>query len=452
MSDKINLFLDSVCSHIKYKPVHQEIRDELTSHVMELKEEFIEETQDEETALDMAISAMGDCGKIGKCLNKQHRAETEWSLIGLTAIIAIIGGIVMYSSSFFESTQAVDFKRYLIFAVLGFAVMVGLYFFNYTKLKRLAWPLYLLSLALLFMTIWQRNVINGASRFIWIGGLLISTDFTTPLFLIAFVGFIDNARYKGGIAILKLSALASVPVFLIIMQPKLSQAFTLSIGYAVLITTAIIKNHFGGSRKRQLIFLGSIAGFAGFLFSRFLFSAPYRIARLSQWVSTFISRGKADPVGMGYQQVMADKWLMASNLFGTTSKKIHGQGFDSLIPCVTTDYAFVNVIATLGWIIGLALILTIAVYICRMFITTRKIKNDYGFYISLAACTVLAVQFVTGILVNFNFLPPTSVYIPFISYGGVGYVVSMALVGLILSVWRRNNLIPALTKNMSSQA
>ena len=30
---------------------------------------------------------------------------------------------------------------------------------------------------------------------------------------------------------------------------------------------------------------------------------------------------------------------------------------------------------------------------------------------------------------------------PFVSYGGSGYIVCMALVGIILSVWRRNNLI-----------
>ena len=110
------------------------------------------------------------------------------------------------------------------------------------------------------------------------------------------------------------------------------------------------------------------------------------------------------------------------------------------MPNITTHYALVNVIASLGWIVGIALILVISVYIGRMITTTKKIKTNYGFYLSLAVCTVLATQFITGILINFNFLPPTSAYIPFISYGGVGYVVSMALIGLLLSVWRRNNI------------
>jgi len=149
MHEKINQFLDSVCSHIKYKPVHQDIRDELAAHIKDLTDEYTKKTQNEETALDLAISAMGDCNEIGRQLNKRHKPEPEWSLIVLTAFIVITGGIVMYASSRFESAQAIAFDRYLAYAIMGIAVMTGLYFFDYTKLKRLAWPVYFLSLILL---------------------------------------------------------------------------------------------------------------------------------------------------------------------------------------------------------------------------------------------------------------------------------------------------------------
>ena len=42
---------------------------------------------------------------------------------------------------------------------------------------------------------------------------------------------------------------------------------------------------------------------------------------------------------------------------------------------------------------------------------------------------------------NFGLAPQTSVSIPFISYGGTGYIVNTALTGLILSVWRRNRIV-----------
>ena len=87
------------------------------------------------------------------------------------------------------------------------------------------------------------------------------------------------------------------------------------------------------------------------------------------------------------------------------------------------------------------MILLIGIFIVRMFMTTSKIKNCYGFYLSMSACTILSAQFLINILMNFNLFPLMSFNMPFVSYGGTGYVVNMALVGIILSVWRRNNLI-----------
>ena len=73
--------------------------------------------------------------------------------------------------------------------------------------------------------------------------------------------------------------------------------------------------------------------------------------------------------------------------------------------------------------------------------TIKKIRNTYGFYLSLAASSILSLQFITSILVNFSLFPFSSMGIPFISYGGTNYIMNMALVGIILSVWRRNKLI-----------
>ena len=445
MSEKINSFLDAVCGHVKCKSVHKDIRDELTSHINELKDTYLQETQDEEGALEMAISAMGDCEKIGKHLDKQHRPQTEWSLVGLTAFIALIGGTVTFMSRSWERTP-VNFSRYSVCVIIGIVVMIGLTFFDYTKLKKLSWPTYLSALSILAVVLFQGTRLNGVVRFIWIGGSAISVDFTTLLFLAAFAGFVDKSRGTGITAIIKLSVIALISVIPVVMQPNILQALILLLGYSVLITGAIIKNHFGGSKRQQAVLFGAIICFGGLLSFGFLFSDMYRTERLNHWLSIFTSRGQLDPIGMGYQQVVADKLMSSSSIFGAAAEN------KWLMPNLTTDYALVNVFATLGRISGFVLILAVAVYIFRMFMTTRKIKSNYGFYLSLGACTVLSAQFLTGILVNFNLLPPASTYIPFISYGGVGYIVSMAFIGLMLSAWRRNNLLPSEPKNVTASA
>jgi cell division protein FtsW (lipid II flippase) len=213
-----------------------------------------------------------------------------------------------------------------------------------------------------------------------------------------------------------------------------------------MIIYAINKNHFAGNRKRRLVMLSSFSLVGLIILTANILGASYRSDRINAFFTGFLSKrtgGQIDSTGIFYQQAMADKWLKASVMFGATAEKINNFGLDRTMPSVTTDFALINVFASLGWFMGIALILSIIIYISRMFTVTKKIKDSYGFYLSFGACVYLAAQFISGILVNFGLLPTMSVTIPFISYGGVGYITNMAMIGLILSVWRRNNLLPA---------
>lgn len=332
MNKKTENFLDAVCAHIKYKKIHKDIRDEISSHILELKDEYQKKGYDSEKALDMAISAMGDSNEIGKRLNKQHKPKTEWSLIALTAVIAIIGGVVIFMGSNFDSPQSINFQRYLMFALMGVGAMVCLYFLDYTKLKKLSLPIYIISLLTLLFTLFGNNRINGRA-FLVIGGIPISSWYAAILFLIAIAGFIEKSRGEGGLSIIKIFDIVTTP-------HKLNRIFS------------------------------------------------------------FITRGKSDPSGGGWQQIMADKWLFASNFFGKATETINGYTIDTGLPGITTNYVLIYLIASLGWVVGIALILVISAHIIRMFVTTRKIKNDFGYYLSLGASTILSAQFAISILIN----------------------------------------------------
>lgn len=110
MSRVIDGFINDVCSYIKYKGVHKEVKDELSLHIDELKDSYISKGLSEEDAEKKAIADMGNAAEIGEKLNKQHKPQTEWSLIILTAIISIFGILVMYVSSNFE-TRPVSFSK-----------------------------------------------------------------------------------------------------------------------------------------------------------------------------------------------------------------------------------------------------------------------------------------------------------------------------------------------------
>ena len=162
---KMKMFLSSVCDYIKYQTMHKDNQNELTNHI-----------------------------------NKQHITQTEWPLIGLTAFMVIIGCVTMFISSRWEYSK-VDFFHYLFYAFFGIAIMTGVIFFDYIKLKKIAWFIYLFALVILIATFiglittgaWAR----GEPRVIQVGGFNISPEYTILLFIISFAGFIENTRDKG---------------------------------------------------------------------------------------------------------------------------------------------------------------------------------------------------------------------------------------------------------------
>lgn len=442
MNDKVKTFLDDVCIHINCKAVHSDIRKELTQHINDLQDDYIKQGYDEEKALDSAVLAMGNSDEIGIRLNKQHKPQTEWSLLALTFLIAGFGCAIMYVSSNFDN-QVVLFSRYLIYVVIGIGVMLSLYFFDYTKIKKYAIPLYISAMILLIITYFVGVAINGVKRWIVIGPFSISSSsFASVLFIISFIGFLEKYRGEKALGIVKLIGLGFISLLPIIAQPNLSVAFIMIITYAVILLRAVSKNYFYGNKKIQLLSLSGL-GFAGVLVSVvFMFRSLYRLERFIG----FLSRGQNDPMGRGWQQVMADKWLFSSQWFGRTSEIAEGS-LEFTMPGLTSEYVLVNIIASFGWIVGIALILLIAAFIIRLFATTKKVKSDFGYYLSLSACTLISAQFLISILLNFNLFPLIGIEMPFVSYVGSGYIVSMALVGIILSVWRRNNLISYKTES-----
>ena len=65
---QIKEFLNSVCEQIKYKPIRENIAEELKNHIEESKENYMQEGMEETTAEEKAIEQMGEAQEIGKKL------------------------------------------------------------------------------------------------------------------------------------------------------------------------------------------------------------------------------------------------------------------------------------------------------------------------------------------------------------------------------------------------
>ncbi len=65
-----------------------------------------------------------------------------------------------------------------------------------------------------------------------------------------------------------------------------------------------------------------------------------------------------------------------------------------------------------------------------------KQKNQLGMIMGCGCSVVLFAQLLVYILINMGVIPVGSVYCPFITYGGYGMLVTYVLLGLLLSIYR----------------
>jgi len=428
MRNTIKEFLDEVCSHVRAKAAHNEIRSELIGH--------IEEMQNNGMTLDEAVVAMGDCKEIGQKLDQQHRPQIEWSLIGLVAFIVAIGAAMMLGSNV---PAHINVGIYFIWSVIGIGVAVGIMFFDYTKLKKFALPIYLSAVIFLMVGFFGNTFAAGAMR-VRIGPITLSPALAVIPFILAFVGFMDRFHGEGIWGIVKLLFLGAISVLAIIAIPSMAFVLILLTCYAVLLFTAVARGHFSGSKRAQIFLLCGVA-LALVLFVIITISAtPYRLTRFSAFIIPSL-----DPYGAGWLNMHLSNILSNAQWWGVGADIVSHTSY-YIMPDAVGNFALANVIISFGWIAGIALVTAIAALIVRIFTVTRKIRNDFGFYISLAAYAMLTSQFVMNVLMNFGLFPMVGIGLPFVSFGGSMYIANMILVGIILSVWRRNNILRATQK------
>lgn len=443
LSKYISDFLNKVCGEIKYKGVHGNISTELQGHIYEIMENYIESGMDKDRAIQKAVEQMGDPIGIGKELNKTHRPKTEWSIILLIGAMVLIGGITLFSVAI-DTASSINFdqffKSYLVYTLIGIGAFMSCYFFDYTKLEKYSIYIFISNIAFLFASAIFGRELSGTQ---FIGIVKIRFAYSTialPFFLTSFSG-LANKWSTGSIKdMLKLLTLATLAV-ICTLYISFTTAILLSAGFLIIITKAILNKGFKGNRKRFLfsIYGGGITLISMLLWVNNAVGSNYKATRLFIFLNPHL-----DPYEIGFISNLL-KYIMLPNakLFGKSDNLyFNHQGVDRMVlPEANTDLVFAYIVSAFGWIVGIITIIVIVLAITRMFLAVRKINHQYGRYLASAIVSVFSLQALASVLINTGRLPISSFSLPFISYGGINFVINMALMGLLLSVYRRKDLV-----------
>src|SRR6185503_16172354 len=352
-------------------------------------------------------------------------------LVFCVAALLSLGMVMLYSSSMTQ-VGAHYLIMQLIWGAFGICFCVAATAIDYRWLKKLAWPLFVISLASLVLVLVLKDhriaglsapKINGARRWFDFHGLRFQPSELARLVLVILVAWYGSyfqrqmPTFKKGILI---PGLFIAPMLVLILrEPDFGSTMLLATVCGVLLVLA-------GAR---LWYLAPPVGAGVLGFAWLLWHDPVRRER----ILAFLHPEKYKN-GVGYQSWQA---MIALGSGGWTGLGL-GNGRQKLgfVPEHHTDFILSIIGEELGLVATLLVVLTFVVLvICGLFIASRA-RDTFGLLLASGLTMLIGLQAAINIGVVTSALPNKGMPLPFISYGGSNLLAMLTCVGLLLSVAR----------------
>jgi len=352
----------------------------------------------------------------------------DYPLIIILASLLLIGLMMVYSSSFDYAYKVLGeaayyFKRQLMWALLGTAGLIVMMSIDYRTWRRFSVPLMAGGLLLLILVLFVGRLTFGSVRFLF-GGSVQPSELCKLIVIIYAADWLSSKGERLRMVtygLIPFSILIGVVAGLIVLQPDFSTAI-------LIVITAMAMFFIAGADLVQLGIGLTVGGATfGFLISK----SEYARERLMEFIASLLSGGAV----LDYHVQRNLAALEAGRIFGVRL----GNGDFKLgwmLPAAHNDSIFAVLGEELG-LIGCLLVVGLFVALAyRGFQIALNAADDFGTVLASGLTCWLIFQALINVAVTTNTLPFTGIPLPFVSYGGSSLVVSLAGVGLLLSVSR----------------
>ena len=354
----------------------------------------------------------------------------------LTFLWLCIGLVVLFSASYANAaTEYGDglyfFKRQLIWVLAGMLVFNGDVYSPFSGILQSAKVGVILMLTLLLLTLIPGvgTTINGATRWISLGSVIIQpSELIKPFLVLQAAYLFSKWNHLSWLVRITWLFIFSLVLVFILLQPNLS-------------TTAlcgIIIWFIAFAAGLPYFYLGGIA-LAGFLLATISVSInDYQRKRILSFANPW-----TDPMGNGYQLVQSLLAIGSGDIwgrgFGLSQQKLH------FLPIPYSDFIFSVYAEEFGFVGALVLLLLLAVYSIIALKVAFKARLMEHQLVAIGAMIALVGQSLLNIGVATGILPTTGLPLPLFSYGGSSMISSLLLAGLLVRVAREENQAVVLT-------
>ncbi|MEA4816028.1 MAG: FtsW/RodA/SpoVE family cell cycle protein [Lachnospiraceae bacterium] len=362
---------------------------------------------------------------------KISKAQIDFTIFFVVLILVLFGIIMIFSSSYyytltnsrFDNDMYYFLKRQLIWAALGITVMVVMMNINYHIFKAIAFFAYIFSNICLVLVLFIGQEINGAKRWLGVTDTIgFQPSEVAKISLILFLAFYISSKkdaLKGFGSFVKCMLIVAVPVVLIAIENLSTAVIVFAIGCFII---------FIASPKIWYFIVAAIGAGAAAVAAVSLPQFAYRFERIQVWKDPFLY-----PLSGGWQTIQSLYALASGGLFGLGLGQSRQKTF---IPESYNDIIFAIICEELGLFGAIIIILLFAILIWRGLKSAMNTIDVFGCLVATGITGMIAIQVILNIAVVTNTIPNTGVVLPFVSYGGTSFVLTMASMGILLNISR----------------
>ncbi|MBU1209110.1 MAG: rod shape-determining protein RodA [Proteobacteria bacterium] len=355
----------------------------------------------------------------------------DWTLLVTVVLIAVIGVVNIYSSTF---PHTGNFKslyiKQIYWVLLGLALMFFILSFNYRTFIRYAYPFLLFCLIFLTLVMFFGRYTSGSQRWLQLGFISFQPSELTKIALIlALTRFFtedDNPHGYGLRDLLVPFLILIIPALLVFKQPDLGTVVLLVLIYASILA-------FLGVHLRTWITLGvGCAALAPLLWH---FLKDYQKTRLLTFLNPDL-----DPLKTGYHIIQSKIAIGSGTFFGKgflkgTQSQLH------FLPEQHTDFIFSVLAEEWGFLGSFFLLFLILLLISRGLKIAYTSKDRAGAILAIGICAMIFWQSFINVGMVVGIVPVVGVPLPLLSYGGTSVVTTFIGIGILMNISMRRFML-----------
>jgi cell division protein FtsW len=408
-----------------------------------------------ELSKNIKLNELKNSFSTNNLISKTKGDKVIWALVVLLTLVSLLAvysatGSLAYKN--YKGNTEIYLLKQVLFIGIGILAIYFAHLVNYTFYSRVAKIAFLVSLPLLFYTLFFGVSMNEGSRWIrlpFINMTMQTSDFAR-LSLFMFLAHLLSKKQavirdfrKGYIPVIMPVALTCM----LIAPANLSTALLLGASCLLLLFIGRVNaKHILltiGIALVPILFLvgaavvrhGKMNGTSETVTAATVKKSGGLFGRVDTWIGRMESfiYGSKETDNDAYQVNQAKIAMAKGGIFGAGPGNSTTRDY---LPQAYNDFIYAIIIEEYGLVGGAFIMFIYLVFLYRCIRIFKRCPFAFGAFLALGLSFTLAIQAVANMAVTVNLFPVTGVTLPLVSMGGTSFIFTCLAIGIILSVAR----------------